>query len=93
LPKNIGRVSVNRDCGLYSPAFNYMPKKKTTIKSEKEVEEKGTAKEDKKLAQTYQVYNRFGQYVREYTPEIHGERRKELAEEYIATNGGTIKEV
>jgi hypothetical protein len=69
-----------------------MPKKKTTktkeIKEVKETPEVIIEKEE--LKDEYSVYNNLNQFVRKYTKEIHGERRLELAKEYVETNGGTV---
>ena len=84
-----------------------MPKKKT-IKKTTEVAGVDTAKKPvelavkenecqpckvSELAESYSVFNKMNQFVRRYTPELHGDKRKELAEEFSKKIGGTIKEI
>jgi len=78
-----------------------MPAKKTTKKvAEKVIEkvvekviEKATPAEPiAKLADSYSVFNSFNQFVRKFTLEMHGEKRKEYAEGFAKKIGGKIKE-
>jgi hypothetical protein len=77
-----------------------MPRKKTIKNSPvKEVKEELAVKTEEcqppkkeELAYAYSVYNKFNQFVRQYTIEIHKEKRLELAKEFAKKIGGTIKE-
>ncbi len=66
------------------------PVKKGRKKSKTEF--KGREKKETKLADVYVVKNSRGQFMREYTIEDHGEKRKELAEQFAKKiNGEVIK--
>ena len=73
-----------------------IPTPKVEVEETKEVEIGiEPKKEEKKIVskgdtKIYSVFNKFNQFVREYTPEIHGDKRKELAEEFANKIKGKV---
>jgi len=69
------------------------PKVEPKIETKEEkVPEPLSDKEVKELEEEeiYIVKNKFNQFVREYTPEIHGDKRKALAEEFAKKIKGKV---
>jgi len=69
------------------------PKVEPKIETKEEkVPEPLSDKEVKELEEEeiYIVKNKFNQFVREYTPEIHGDKRKALAEEFANKIKGKV---
>ena len=72
--------------------------KEAKIEAEEKIEAKRLADEkakedkakDKEENGVYVVENKLNQFVREYTPEIHGDKRKALAEEFAKKIKGKV---
>ena len=47
-------------------------------------------KKKKEETKIYSVFNNRNQFVREYTPEIHGDKRKALAEQFAKKINGKV---
>ena len=62
-------------------------KKEAKKKADEKAKEDKKDKEDTKI---YSVFNKQNQFVREYTPEIHGDKRKALAEEFAKKIKGKV---
>jgi hypothetical protein len=49
------------------------------------------APREEEVNKTYSVYNSDGGFVRAFTLEVHGENAGELAQEFAATNGYSVR--
>ena len=67
------------------------PKEEKKLADKKVKEEKAKEDAKKKMGtEIYAVINNRKQFIREYTPEIHGDKRKALAEEFAKKIKGKV---
>lgn len=62
-------------------------------KAKSPVDAEAQATAEKVGANALAVYNPRGQFVREYSVEIHGAKFKDNAEEFAKNIGGTVRKV
>ena len=67
-----------------------MAKKKSTPKAEMIETKEAEMGIEPVTSKIYSVFNKQKQFVREYTQEIHGDKRKELAEEFAKKIKGKV---